>query len=255
MQASNSRDFGAGGIRITLDRKILAQSKDQSSTMSFVSIRTLLASFLLAGFSSIQLCADDWPMRGKDIYRRSWVEHGTGPHFWATDKTRQPQSSEPPNLAANRIARVKWVAGEFYQAMCDPVVSQGLVWIGTANPIGDMRHDSSVLVCFELETGKLLYEHVSEKLGDSRQDWPWTGNTSSPFIQNNRLWFCSNRLEVICLDIQPLLDHSGKPTQLWAVDLKERFKIEPRDVHLGNRASRCSIVGIDGRIFVNTTHS
>ena len=55
--------------------------------------------------------------------------------------------------------------------------------------------------------------------------------------------------------IGPHISRTGKPTVLWSLDFKDRFKITPKDVHLGNRASRCSIVGCDGLIFVNTTHS
>lgn len=197
--------------------------------------------------------ADNWPMRGRTIFRTSWVENESGPHFWQTDSAGD--DCEGRNIPVACHGRVKWSAGGFVQAMCDPVIANGLVWIGTADPIGESRNDSSVLACFDEKTGEFLYQHVSEKLGNSRQDWPWTGNTSSPFIQGNRLWFCTNRLDVICLNTQPLIDRTGVPTIEWSVDLKTRFKVVPTDIHLGNRATRCSIVGVDGRIFVNTTNS
>jgi outer membrane protein assembly factor BamB len=158
-------------------------------------------------------------------------------------------------IANERAAVVKWSAGGFQQSMCDPVVANGLVWIGTADPIGESSEDSSVLACFDEKTGTLLYQHISKKLVDSRQDWPWTGNTSTPFIQGDRLWFCTNRLEVICFNTRPLIDRTGDPAVEWSVDLKTRFNVIPTDLHMGNRATRCSITGVDGRIFVNTTNS
>jgi outer membrane protein assembly factor BamB len=197
--------------------------------------------------------ADDWPMRGRTIFRTSWVKDESGPHVWKTDSSGDPD--EGRNIPDACRGRVKWSAGGFRQSMCDPVIANGLVWIGTADPIGESTKDSSVLACFDEKTGEFLYQHVSEKLGNAQQDWPRTGNTSSPFIHGSRLWFCTNRLEVICLNTQPLIERTGLPTIEWSVDLKTRFDVVPKDVHMGNRATRCSIVGIDGRIFVNTTNS
>ena len=222
---------------------------------------SLIASLVLAtlAFESIFALADDWPMRGQNVYRRSWIDGAFGPHIWEskTSEARETRVTSEAKQAIDeaRKATVRWTAGGFYQAMCDPVVSDGLLWIGTADPIGPDIHDSGVLACFDAKSGELLYQHVSEKLGNADQDWSGTGNTSSPFIQGDRLWFCTTRLEVVCLNIQPLISRTGQPTVLWSVDFKDRFKITPKDVHLGNRASRCSIVGCDGRIFVNTTHS
>lgn len=197
--------------------------------------------------------ADDWPMRGRTIYRCSSVESQGSPHFWELSDGAPPGAG--PFGSKERPGFVKWSAGGFRESSCDPVVANGLVWIGTADPIGDSNEDSSVLACFDEKTGDLLYQHISMKLGDSRRDWPYTGNTSSPFIKNNRLWFCTNRLEVVCLNTQPLIERNGEPSVEWSVDLKSRFNVIPTDVHLGNRATRCSLAGVDGRIFVNTTKS
>ena len=192
-------------------------------------------------------------MRGRGMFRSSWVEHGVSPHTWSVQHGGAIDGDTL--IPEARRGRVKWTSGGFLESMCDPVVTNGLVWIGTADPIGESDKDSSVLACFDATSGELLYQHVSEKLGKWHQDWPSTGNTSSPFTQGNRLWFCTNRLEVICLNIQPLVERTGQPVVEWTVDMKTRFNVVPQDIHLGNRAGRCSIVGVDGRIFVNTTNS
>ena len=195
-------------------------------------------------------------MRGRSSGRASYVANKDGPRSWEPKKVlgnAKPVGEK--NAQDAHVGVVKWVEGDFWEAMCDPVVSNGLVWIGTANPIGKNTEDASVLACFDAKTGAFLYQHVSQKIGVAWQDWPITGNTSSPFIEGNRLWFCTNRLEVICMNIKPLVERKGDPIIQWTVDLKTRFNVVPKDVHLGNRASRCSIVGVDGRIFVNTTNS
>ena len=148
------------------------------------------------------LLAQDWPMRGHSSSRASFVANKDGPRSWDPKKVfNKAKPVGEKNAQDARIGVVKWVEGDFWDAMCDPVVANGLLWIGTANPMGKKTEDASVLACFDTKTGALLYQHVSQKLGVARQDWPGTGNTSTPFIEGNRLWFCTNRLEVICMNI------------------------------------------------------
>ena len=148
------------------------------------------------------LLAQDWPMRGHSSSRASFVANKDGPRSWDPKKVfNKAKPVGEKNAQDARIGVVKWVEGDFWDAMCDPVVANGLLWIGTANPMGKKTEDASVLACFDTKTGALLYQHVSQKLRVARQDWPGTGNTSTPFIEGNRLWFCTNRLEVICMNI------------------------------------------------------
>ena len=195
-------------------------------------------------------------MRGRTSNRVSSISSKNGPQTWNPKKVLgEPADMDAKSESGARAGFVKWKKGDFWDVMCDPAFANGLLWIGTANPIGKKTEDASVLACFDAMTGALLYQHVSPKIGVASQDWAGTGNTSTPFIEGNRLWFCTNRLEVIRLNILPLVERKGDPIVEWIVDLKTRFHVVPKDVHLGNRASRCSIVGVDGRIFVNTTNS
>ncbi len=195
-------------------------------------------------------------MRGRTSNRVSSIASKNGPQTWNTKKVLgESADMDAKSESGARVGFVKWKKGDFWDVMCDPAFANGLLWIGTANPIGKKTEDASVLACFDARTGALLYQHVSPKIGVMSQDWAGTGNTSTPFIEGNRLWFCTNRLEVIRLNILPLVERKGDPIVEWIVDLKTRFHVVPKDVHLGNRASRCSIVGVDGRIFVNTTNS
>ncbi len=160
------------------------------------SLAMILTSLASAMFSS-DLSAQDWPMRGRSSSRASYVANKDGPRSWDPKKVfnkAKPVGEKNPQDA--RVGVVKWMGGDFWDAMCDPVVANGLLWIGTANAMGRKAEDASVLACFDAKTGALLYQHVSQKLGVARQDWPGTGNTSTPFIESNRLWFCTNRLEV-----------------------------------------------------------
>ena len=87
-----------------------------------------------------------------------------------------------------------------------PVVHRGTVWIGTTwgnwtnagKPGGSLR-------CYRERDGALLYERISPPLPQRVNDAGWLGIGSSPLIEDETLWYVTNRWEVVCLDIGPLL--------------------------------------------------
>jgi outer membrane protein assembly factor BamB len=73
----------------------------------------------------------------------------------------------------------------------------------------------------------------------------------SPLVEGDRLWFVTNRAEVVCLDIGPLHRGTGEPTVVWKIDLMAKFDVYPRgSVRL--YAHLCSIAGYRDFIYVNT---
>ena len=103
----------------------------------------------------------------------------------------------------------------------DPVVSNGMIWVGTNNGYsseGGDAIDASVLACFRESDGKLLFRYVSPRLSQGRvHDWPYASMACSPLIENDRIWFMTNRADVVCLDIAPLRRDGGEPKPLWNV--------------------------------------
>ncbi len=210
---------------------------------------TLLAG-MLAGLAVVfhtQLSAADWPMRGRDSSRNAVVADGEGPVDWKITGDK--------NLYRN----VRWWADLGTLSHGDPVVSQGLVWVGTNNSHPrDPAHDedAGVLMCFDERDGMFLYQYLSPRLPEGRiVDWPVSSQAGSPLIEGNRLWFCNTRYEVICLNIAPLLARTGPPTVVWNVDLRQQFGVSPRAVMIGGNASQCSIAGYQDWIYVNTTNA
>ena len=98
---------------------------------------------------------------------------------------------------------IRWSAPLGWQTHGSPVVSGGLVWIGTNG-----EELQSVLKCFRVSDGKQVYQYVSPKLAADRSAG-WTGLGSSPLVEGDRLWLTTNRCEVFCLDIGPLLRGEG----------------------------------------------
>jgi outer membrane protein assembly factor BamB len=87
---------------------------------------------------------------------------------------------------------------------------------------------------------------------DSRSGW--TGLGSSPLIEGDRLWLTTNRCEVLCMDIGPLIHGEAAPRELWKRDLIKEFDIFPH-VPIMGPPRPCSIgPSCNGRIFVTTNN-
>jgi hypothetical protein len=62
-------------------------------------------------------------------------------------------------------------------------------------------------MAFRESDGEFLWQHTSEKLPAGRvNDWPYQGVASSPLVEGDRLYYVSNRAELICLDSQGFTD-------------------------------------------------
>jgi outer membrane protein assembly factor BamB len=99
---------------------------------------------------------------------------------------------------------VQWVAQLGSQTYGNPVVSGGKVFVGTNNQASRQpkaRGDKGVLMCFSEKDGTFLWQMSHDKLAAGRvNDWPQQGICSSPCVEGNRVYYVSNRCEVVCAD-------------------------------------------------------
>jgi hypothetical protein len=180
-----------------------------------------LAAILVLGHPQ-NASAADWPVFGRDGTRNSVVPEGRGPTDW--------------DLTSRR--NIKWTATLGSSTFAAPVVAQGRVYIGTNNGAGYLeRYSSKVdlgcLLCFRESDGQFMWQYSAEKLPIGRvHDWPMHGLVSSPLVEKDRLWFVSNRHNVVCLDAHgfrdgdndgPFVDEpvsdSREADVIWQVDL------------------------------------
>ena len=192
---------------------------------------------------------DDWPQFGRDNTRNAVSREKHPPTIWDIG---QYDEKVPPERIPGTSKNIKWSARLGTQTVGDPVVVDGLVWIGTNNGYGEDQPDASVLACFRESDGKLLYRYVSPRLvGRRDNDWPHASLACSPLIEGDRLWFVTNRAEVICLDIGPLKQNEAPPQTLWKVDLIAKYGVYPS----GSRMTLmrlCSIAGYCDMIYLVT---
>ena len=199
--------------------------------------------------STRSVLAEDWPMLGRSGTRNNVSTETGAPTRWNIEERNADQTT----LASQGI---RWSARLGSQTHSSPVVSSGLVWIGTNGARSGMKNSdsNSVLKCFRVTDGKQVYEYISPQLLPRIHDAGWTGLGSSPLIEGDRLWLTTNRSEVLCLDIGPLRRGDGLPRELWKLDLVKTFDTSPY-VPIMGPPRPCSIgPSWNGRIFVTTNN-
>jgi outer membrane protein assembly factor BamB len=82
--------------------------------------------------------------------------------------------------------------------------------VGTNNGAGYRPHssgDKGCLLCFDAENGELLWQATHDKLPTGEtNDWPEAGIASTPYVDGDRLYYVSNRCELVCADVQGFYD-------------------------------------------------
>ena len=138
---------------------------------------------------------------------------------------------------------VKWSQALGSQSYGGPVVAGGTVYVGTNNEAPRdpaVEGDKGVVMAFDAEDGTFLWQSVHDKLPAGRvHDWPYQGVCSTPFVDGERLYYVSNRAEVVCLDTK-----TGK--LIWSLDMIGDLDVFPHNLAAGNPLL------IDGLLYTNT---
>ena len=62
-------------------------------------------------------------------------------------------------------------------------------------------------MAFREDDGEFLWQITHEKLASGRvNDWPFQGIASSPLVEGERIYYVSNRAELMCLDTEGFRD-------------------------------------------------
>jgi len=203
-------------------------------------------------FLAGELKADDWPMLGRDSTRNAVSREKNPPLDWRVGLPARPASKRQPAREAITAANIRWSAELGMNCQCAPVVYRGTVWIGTTSLTqANQNKPGGALRCFRESDGVLLFERTSQPLPLRVNDAGWLGIGSSPLIENETLWYATNRWEVVCLDIGPLLASGAPPRERWVLDMPKEFGVFPHSPLMGP-ARHCSIAAYGERIFVTT---
>ena len=120
----------------------------------FVGTAAMTAAWLCGAFVYTAVAAD-WPMLGRDGTRNGVSSEVGGPTQWSVEERQD-----------DRVIResrgIRWSAPLGWETHSSPVVSGGLVWIGT-NSVKPGVERQSVLKCFREADGKLVYQYGKQK--------------------------------------------------------------------------------------------
>jgi len=193
-----------------------------SSRLPLIFLGCLLITAALAAES-------DWPMWGGNP-QRNMVS---------------PSKNLPSTWDIKTLKNIKWKADLGSTSYGNPVIADGKIFVGTnnENPKNpEIKGDKGVLMCFRESDGKFLWQAVSEKL-EGAYDWPEQGVCSSPAVEGKRLYYVTNRGELVCLDTEGFLDgkndgpfteetHKG-PTDadiIWKLDMMKELGIRQHNM-------------------------
>jgi len=191
-----------------------------------------LSSPLAAAADAPEETGRDWPMWGGTPGRNMVNTHERGiPAEWDLEKKKN----------------IRWIARLGSRSYGNPVVAGGRIFVGTNNELErneKITGDRGVLMCFQESDGKFLWQAVHDKLGAGRvNDWPEEGICSSPCVDGNRVYYVSNRCELVCADVEGFLDgendgpykeekYSSKIDGdfIWILDMIEELAVFPHNL-------------------------
>lgn len=160
---------------------------------------------------------------------------------------------------------VRWRASLGSVTMRAPVVHGDQIYIGTNNehayiPRHPSNVDLGVMLCFRKSDGEFLWQHSNQKLRTGRiHDWPLQGVTSRPCVEDDRLWYITNRGEIVCLDTLGFRDSENdgsvqdeESTELNEADVVWRFDMMRELGVSQHNLSTCTVAVWKDRIFAVT---
>ena len=97
-------------------------------------------------------------------------------------------------------------------------------------------------MCFNEKDGSLLWQAVHDKLDAGRvNDWPLQGICSSPWVENDRVYYVNNRCELVCADVHGFKNGNDGMTDevyksdidadiIWSYDMMEEMGVFPHNL-------------------------
>jgi outer membrane protein assembly factor BamB len=159
-------------------------------------------------------------------------------HMWGGSQQRNMINTVEKNIPdtwdVTTGKNIKWVSQLGSQAFSSPVVAGGKVFVGTNNQFErqpKIKGDKGVVMCFRESDGKFLWQNVHDKLAAGRvNDWPMQGICSTCYVDGNRVYYVSNRCELVCADVDGANDGSGNGKIIWSLDMIKELGVFPHNM-------------------------
>jgi outer membrane protein assembly factor BamB len=175
-------------------------------------------------------------------------------NMFGGDPSRNMASDEkglPTKFDPESGLNLKWTATLGSQSYGGPMVGNGKVFVGTNNEgkrNAKLTGDRGVLLAFDAKDGSFLWQAAYPKLPAGRvNDWPLQGICSTPAVEGDRLYYVSNRAEVVSADTEGFRDkqNDGPVTDeaetsdidqdvAWKFDMIGELDVFPHNLAAGN---------------------
>jgi outer membrane protein assembly factor BamB len=217
----------------------------------------------VVGLLALQRRAPDGPARASDKEAtRSWPMYGGTVQRNLVNLAERAIVTDW-SVEKGKEKNVKWSVALGSKAYGGPIVAGGKVYIGTNNERPRNKAivgDKGILMCFAEANGKFLWQAVHDKLAAGRvNDWPDEGICSSPNVQGDRLYYVSNRAEVVCASTGGLAAGNKGETDekytskidadfIWRLDMIGQLDVFPHNLAV------CSPLIVGDILFVVTAN-
>jgi outer membrane protein assembly factor BamB len=127
------------------------------------------------------------------------------------------------------LKNVKWVAKLGSKAYGGPTIAGGRIFVSTNNSSPrdpKVTEDKGILMCFRESDGKFLWQAVHDKLANGAMDMAGEGIASTPTVDGDRVYYVSNRCEVVCADVAGD-EAAGQAKILWTYDMVGKLGVFP----------------------------
>jgi len=188
--------------------------------------------------------------------------------MWGGTPSRNMISDEtglPTEWDADSGLNIKWSQKLGSQSYGNPTIIGGKVFVGTNNEgmrNPELKGDHGNIMAFRESDGEFLWQAAHPKLASGRvNDWPLQGICSTPFIEGNRIYYISNRCEVVCADTEGFLDgeNNGPYTEeentskidvdiIWSYDMMDELDVFPHNL------ATCSPLVVGDLLFIVTAN-
>jgi len=220
---------------------------NRRSSSTIGRLGALCLSFGTAALYPFAAAAADWPL---------WCGR--------TDRNRVSQEKNlPTEWDVTSRKNIRWATSLGSSTFGNPAVRGGKVFIGTNN--GGKRDpkiegDKGILMCLAASDGRFLWQAVHDKLPDKEaHDWAEIGICSTPCVTGDRLYYVSNRAELVCLDTEGFTDGENDGVILdeafqgpahadfvWVLDMMKDLGVRP------HQASASAPLVVGNLVFVVT---
>jgi outer membrane protein assembly factor BamB len=130
---------------------------------------------------------------------------------------------------------LKWIARVGSFCYGGPVIADGKIFVGTNNSrprdprLVDAKKkplDKGILMCFRESDGAFLWQAVHDKLEDDEKDGAQVGICSHPVVEGKRLYYVSNRCELVCADTEGT-PGTKEAKFIWKLDMIGKLGVFP----------------------------